>query len=160
MAWLGAPRRDADLGVPEPLATKPAGRRGAGLGRGGSTVRPRSRGRLVDDADLADASGAFGLIHGDLHYENVLFHRGEACAIDFDDCGWGFHLYDLVVTLSELERRPRYDELHDALLQSYARPCSLPENHATHLQALSLLCREQLLLWILESREHAAFRGR
>jgi len=51
---------------------------------------------------LAEETGAFGLIHGDLHHENFLFHRGEARAIDFDDCGWGFHLYDLAVTLSEL----------------------------------------------------------
>src|SRR4029450_890805 len=65
---------------------------------------------------LANDGGVHGLIHGDLHHKNVLFHRGEARAIDFDDCGWGFHLYDLAVTLSELEDRPRYGELRDALL--------------------------------------------
>jgi Ser/Thr protein kinase RdoA (MazF antagonist) len=110
--------------------------------------------------ELAQAPGAFGLIHGDLHYENFLFHRGEACAIDFDDSGWGFHLYDLAVTLSELEARPRYTELHDALLEAYAQQRPLPDDYATHLQALFLLRRMQMLLWILESREHAAFRNR
>jgi Ser/Thr protein kinase RdoA (MazF antagonist) len=107
---------------------------------------------------LAEETGAFGLIHGDLHYENFLFHRGEARAIDFDDCGWGFHLYDLAVTLWELEGRPRYGELRDALLDAYAQFRRLPEDHAIHLRALFILRRMQMLLWVLESRDHAAFR--
>jgi len=107
---------------------------------------------------LAEVPGAFGLIHGDLHYENFLFHRGEARAIDFDDCGWGFHLYDLAVTLWELEGRPRYDELREALLDAYAQERPLPEDHATHLRVLFVLRRMQMLMWVLESREHAAFR--
>ena len=107
---------------------------------------------------LAEETGAFGLIHGDLHYENVLFHSREAQAIDFDDCGWGFHLYDLAVTLCELEGRPRYDELRDALLDAYAQIRRLPEDHAIHLSALFVLRRMQILMWVLQSRDQAAFR--
>jgi Ser/Thr protein kinase RdoA (MazF antagonist) len=107
---------------------------------------------------LAEANGAFGLIHGDLHYENFLFHRGEARAIDFDDCGWGFHLYDLAVTLSELENRPRYGELQDAVLEAYAQVRPLPDDHMIHLSALFALRRMQILLWVLESRDHVTFR--
>jgi Ser/Thr protein kinase RdoA (MazF antagonist) len=107
---------------------------------------------------LAVETGAVGLVHGDLHYENVLFHGGEARAIDFDDCGWGFHLYDLAVILSELEGRPRYDELRDALLDAYAQIRPLPEDHAVHLQALVVLRRMQILMWVVQSRDHDAFR--
>jgi Ser/Thr protein kinase RdoA (MazF antagonist) len=114
----------------------------------------------VSTRTLAKGTGAFGLIHGDLHYENVLFDRGEAGAIDFDDCGWGFRLYDLAVTLSELEGRPRYDELRNALLDGYAQVRPLPEEHTIHLSAFFVLRRMQLLLWVLQSRDHAAFRDK
>jgi Ser/Thr protein kinase RdoA (MazF antagonist) len=109
---------------------------------------------------LTKETGAFGLIHGDLHFENVLFRRGEAQAIDFDDCGWGFHLYDLAVVLCELETRPRYKELRDAFLDAYAQIRPLPEDHTTHLRALSVLRRMQILLWVLQSRDEVAFRDR
>jgi Ser/Thr protein kinase RdoA (MazF antagonist) len=35
-----------------------------------------------------DEPETFGLIHGDLHQDNYLFHRGDLRAIDCDDCGW------------------------------------------------------------------------
>ena len=99
-----------------------------------------------------------GRCHGDLHQENYFFQAGAAGTIDFDDCGWGFHLYDLAVTLSEIEGRPGYERLRDALLDAYARQHPLPADADVHLRALIILRRVQLLMWILESREHAAFR--
>jgi Ser/Thr protein kinase RdoA (MazF antagonist) len=107
---------------------------------------------------LAAMPGSFGLIHGDLHYENFLFHHGAVRAIDFDDCGWGFHLYDLAVTLWELEERSNYEDLREALLAVYAQHRRLPDDHAVHIQALFVLRRLQMLMWALESRGHAAFR--
>ena len=109
---------------------------------------------------LAQTPGSFGLIHGDLQCENFLFHDGAVRAIDFDDCGWGFHLYDLAVTLWELEERPRYGELRDALLAAYADRRTLPDDHSIHLRALFALRRLQMLMWALESRRHPAFRDR
>lgn len=108
--------------------------------------------------ELRAQAGTFGLIHGDLHYENFLFHGGTARAIDFDDCGWGFHLYDLAVTLWELEDRPHFEALRTALLEEYSRFRPLPERYGNHLQTLIILRRVQILMWVLESREHAAFR--
>jgi len=99
-----------------------------------------------------------GLIHADLHYENVLFHHGVARAIDFDDCGWGFYLYDLAVTLWELEERDHYPELRDALLDEFSRHLPLPVDHGRHVQALIILRKMQILMWFLESRQHVAFR--
>jgi Ser/Thr protein kinase RdoA (MazF antagonist) len=60
--------------------------------------------------------------------------------------------------LCELEGRPRYEELRDALLDAYAQIRRLPEDHAIHLRALFVLRRMQIPLWVLQSRDQAAFR--
>jgi Ser/Thr protein kinase RdoA (MazF antagonist) len=128
------------------------------LARSDTAIVERALGVVgATTAEIADPSGACRLIHADLHYENFLFHGGRARAIDFDDCGWGAPLYDLAVTLWELEERERYPELRDALLEEYAHHLPLPTNHHDHLSALFVLRRVQMLMWVLESRHHAAF---
>lgn len=38
-----------------------------------------------------------GLIHADLHFGNLISTQNRLSAIDFDDCGYGFFAYDLVI---------------------------------------------------------------
>src|SRR6185312_7496739 len=45
--------------------------------------------------ELGNGSDVFGLIHGDLHQGNYLFHKGKVHAIDFDTSGWGYFVYDV-----------------------------------------------------------------
>ena len=80
-------------------------------------------------------------------------------AIDFDDRGWGFRLYDVAVTLSELAGRPDEAALRAALLEEHAARHPLPDGAERHLAALAILRRAQLLVWIIVSRDHAAFRA-
>jgi Ser/Thr protein kinase RdoA (MazF antagonist) len=108
--------------------------------------------------ELGEGTEVFGLIHGDLHQENYFFQRGVPRAIDFDDCGWGHYLFDLNVTLLEVQHLPNYPALRAALLKGYRAIRPLPENHEHYLETFFALRRIQLLLWMLESREHPAFR--
>lgn len=48
-------------------------------------------------AEIGHGANAFGMIHGDLHGGNLLFHDRTVRAIDFDGCGWGHYLYDVAV---------------------------------------------------------------
>jgi len=111
-------------------------------------------------ATLAAREGASGLIHGDLHQENTLFTADAAGAIDFDDCGWGFFLYDLAVPLSELTERRRFPALRHAMLDAYARTRPLPDDAEALIDALIAYRGLQLIVWVLESRDHPGFRDR
>lgn len=98
----------------------------------------------------------FGLIHADLHHYNLLFARGTVKAIDFDDCGFGPHLYDLAVTLNELLRRATYPALRAGLLAGYRRVRPLSAEHEMYLDTFIALRQLQDALWVLEQREHPA----
>lgn len=50
-------------------------------------------------ADFGAGPDRFGLIHADLHVENVMATDGGLVVIDFDDAGYGWYLHDLAVAL-------------------------------------------------------------
>ena len=49
----------------------------------------------------------FNLIHGDLRLANLLIDGGTTKVIDFDDCGFGWLMYDCATTVSFFEHRAR-----------------------------------------------------
>ncbi len=95
-----------------------------------STVASRAE-RLM--TRLGDGPDRVGLIHADLHLDNALFHAGGIRLIDFDDCGFGFRLYDVAVALWELRHRPDYPVFRDALVAGYTRHRSLPADDLAHV---------------------------
>jgi Ser/Thr protein kinase RdoA (MazF antagonist) len=56
----------------------------------------------------------FGLIHADLRLTNLMIDDVGLWAIDFDDCGFGWWMYDLAAALSFIETDPRLPALTDA----------------------------------------------
>lgn len=56
---------------------------------------------------MTPAPGSYGLIHGDLHFGNVVFAEGQPRAIDFGLCGYGYYMYDLASALLELSTEQR-----------------------------------------------------
>lgn len=107
---------------------------------------------------LGEGKAVFGLIHADLHQNNYFFRQGAPQVIDFDDCGWGHYLFDLTVTLSELTHLPAYPSLRAALLRGYRTIRPFPEEHERYLDTFFALRRINLLIWVIESRDHPAFR--
>jgi Ser/Thr protein kinase RdoA (MazF antagonist) len=121
----------------------------------GQVTKVLSRVRAVEHelrANEAMHGPAFGLIHADLHYRNLLFARDTVRAIDFDDCGFGPYLYDPAVMLSELLGWAAYPALRAALLAGYRRVRPLQDGHEALLDTFIALRRVQDALWMLELR--------
>jgi len=89
-------------------------------------LMPEERGILLEFRQMADRTLEeletgldFGLIHADLVRENIMVDEEGLCVIDFDDCGFGFRLFEVATALIKNMSEPDYPELKDALLQSY-----------------------------------------
>jgi len=96
---------------------------------------------------LGEGIGNFGLIHADLHLRNVLFWHGEVRVIDFDDCGFGYWLYDIAVSLCELRYRNDYEHFRSALIGGYTKHRPLQLRNLAYLDDF-IATREVLFgLW-------------
>ncbi len=96
---------------------------------------------------LGKSLDQFGLIHSDLSFGNVLFTTDTVLPIDFDDCGFGYYLYDLAVILAGPWERSGFQQRRDALLQGYREICELPDEHLNHIPTLMAMRAASLEQW-------------
>jgi Ser/Thr protein kinase RdoA (MazF antagonist) len=109
---------------------------------------------------LGQGPETFGLIHGDLHQENYLFHQGQVRAIDFDDCGYGHYVYDIAVTLLNVRGRDSTPLLRESFLAGYRSIRPLSTEHEEYVDTFFDLRDLQIMIWAIEMRNHPAFRDR
>jgi len=97
-----------------------------------TTVAKEIRELMVE---WGQGSEVFGLIHGDLGVDaNLFFWHGEPRAIDFDDSGFGYWVYDLAVALDACRDDPAYLRYREALLNGYAEFRHMPEEQAEQIE--------------------------
>lgn len=141
--WDGLLADDGHFGVPaeQAWAMVPAELRDDWL-----LVGERLRAAM---GELGETPATFGLIHADLHLGNVIFADGEARAIDFDDCGFGYWAHDLAVLLGYWRLDPDWQAMRDGLLGGYAAIEPFPADQLDYLDLFMTARRVSLLLWVL-----------
>ena len=71
----------------------------------------RARARLYDDLSaLPKSPGKYSIIHADFVAENILVDGDGVRLIDFDDAGFGWHLFELVTALIFLRGEDYFDD--------------------------------------------------
>jgi Ser/Thr protein kinase RdoA (MazF antagonist) len=91
----------------------------------------------------------WGLIHADLRLANLLESPGSPTAvIDFDDCGFGWYLYDFGAAVSFIEDHPDVPAATDQWVQGYRRVAELRAEDEAELRTFVLFRRLLLLAWI------------
>ena len=110
-----------------------------------AAARAKALGELENFGKTSDR---YGLIHADCVPENLLRDGDTVCLIDFDDAGFGWHVFDIATTLFFHLGEPHYDEAEAALLAGYREVRELPEDHLAHLPLFFLLRGLTYLGWV------------
>lgn len=81
-------------------------------------VRARDRMR-VELGALVRSPRVYGLIHADIVPENILIDGERLCVIDFDDAGFGWHMFELATSLYFQLGEAYFGAIRDALIEGY-----------------------------------------
>jgi len=92
--------------------------------------------------------GRFGLIHADMRLANLLVDDTGTRLIDFDDCGFGWYLYDFAAAISFIEDNPRVPAMRAAWVEGYRQVRALSDGDAQEIDTFVMLRRLALLAWI------------
>ena len=93
----------------------------------------------------------FGLIHADMRLANLLVEGDILKLLDFDDCAYSWHLFDLAASLSFIEARPDLPDLVAAWLEGYRAASTahpLEEADVAVIPSLIMMRRLQLTAWL------------
>lgn len=111
-------------------------------------------------AQLGHGRKVFGLIHADAIPQNVVFQGEIVGVVDFDECSWGYYLYDLAPMLWMLRAQPGYGACRAALIEGYESVSPLPEGSLVALEAFIAARQVASCRWIAAHREDTYVQGR
>jgi Ser/Thr protein kinase RdoA (MazF antagonist) len=97
----------------------------------------------------------FSLIHADLHPDNIVYDGESLALIDFDDSGYGWHMYEFASALIEYRFAPGFGALRDALLEGYRERRPLAAQDADMLPVFLLIRGMAIMGWFHQRPEHA-----
>lgn len=122
-------------------------------GMGVDAAKAKLFGRTVDLigqrlAAYGKGPERFGLIHCDLRLANLLIDGKAVKVIDFDDCGFGWHMYDAATPVSFYEHEPQVPGLIESWKKGYRRVIDLPKADEAEIPTFLMLRRLLLVAWI------------
>ena len=119
------------------------------------------RALLSEAADIATDSLAkfgvtrdrYGLVHSDLVPDNLMQTPNGLVVIDFDDCGYGWYLWELVTAVFWHLGEPTYEAALRGYITGYRSVRDLPDDHLSMIPAV-LLIRALVYLGWMHTRRH------
>ena len=111
-------------------------------------IRKRLRGDL---AAVDKHPGRYSMIHADFALENIMVDGDTISLIDFDDAGFGWHLFELVTAVHFITAEDYYPAAREALIEGYRNARPFPDE-LLELWPLFELARATTYLGWVESR--------
>jgi Ser/Thr protein kinase RdoA (MazF antagonist) len=122
-------------------------------GMGVNAAKAKLFGRTVDLigrrlASYGKGPDCFGLLHCDLRLANLLIDGKTVKVIDFDDCGFGWFMYDAATPVSFYEHEPQVPDLIESWKKGYRRVRELSKADEDEIGTFVMLRRLLLVAWI------------
>lgn len=108
---------------------------------------------LIELDEFGKGPDRYGLIHADFVPDNLLLGEAGMCLIDFDDAGFGWHLFDVATSLLPSLTEEWFDDARSALIEGYRRRRDLPDDHLERLPLFFILRGTTYLGWAHTRRE-------
>jgi Ser/Thr protein kinase RdoA (MazF antagonist) len=109
----------------------------------------RARAKIADElAAYGTGPDRYGLIHADLVPENLLVDGKRVQVIDFDDAGFGWHLFELATSLYFLTGDAMYSTAREALIRGYRSERRLPDEALERLPLFLAVRGTTYLGWV------------
>lgn len=115
----------------------------------------RSRARTELDR-WGQGPDRFALVHGDFLPENLLVNGDDVTLLDFDDCGFGWFLFDVATALAMPSLRPDFALLRDAFIGGYRQHRAFGSDDIAALP-LFLAVRAATYAGWVHTRSHTEF---
>lgn len=101
---------------------------------------------IAEDLDAyGQTPDNYGLIHADLVPENVMLDGDTIQLIDFDDAGFGWHMFEIETAIHWLSEEPEFDTIRNSVLKGYQ---SVRPLRQSDLAALELFAAARSLTYL------------
>ena len=98
----------------------------------------------------------YGLIHADFNLDNMLLDGERVIPLDFDDCGFGWHLFDLATVWTIYHGSDLAEAIRVGVVEGYRSERDLPDEELEHLPLFELARAFSYLGWVHTRSETAS----
>lgn len=98
----------------------------------------------------------YGLIHADCNLDNMLLDGDRVILLDFDDCGFGWHLFDLATVWTMFCGSALAGSMRAGVVDGYRRERALPDDELAHMPLFELVRAFSYLGWVHTRAETAS----
>ena len=117
----------------------------------------RARAQVHDDLTAyGRPPRRYGLIHADLNLDNMLFDGERVVILDFDDCGFGWHHFDLSTVWTLFHGSDLAEAMRAGVIAGYRRERDLPDEELAHMPLFELGRAFSYLGWVHTRSETAS----
>jgi Ser/Thr protein kinase RdoA (MazF antagonist) len=91
---------------------------------------------------------AYSLIHADFLMDNLILDKDRIKVLDFDDCGFGWHLFDLATIFLFFRSADTYDTIRQAVIEGYRTVRTLSDEQLARMPLFFVVRAFTYLGWI------------